>query len=118
MHGKGLATWQSPAPANDVACDARGRFVVSVPSAGRWRLVAGARGFVSQAYDAHPPYASAVVLTEAAPTKELEFRISPEASIVGVVLDEAGEAVRGAQIMLQAVPPKAPGGPQADRGNS
>ena len=112
----GFGNRQSPAPANDVACDSHGRFVVSVPSAGRWRLVAGARGFVSQAYDAHPPYASAVVLTEAAPTKELEFRISPEASIVGVVLDEAGEAVRGAQIMLQAVPPKAPGGPQATGG--
>ena len=102
---------QFPASANDSVCDAHGRFTVTVPSAGSWRLVASARGFVSQAYDAHPPYASAVVLTPEAPTKDLEFRISPEASIVGVVLDEAGEAVRNAQIMLQAVPPKSPGGP-------
>ena len=104
---------QFPASANDSVCDAHGRFTVTIPSAGSWRLVASARGFVSQAYDAHPPYASAIVLTPETPTKDLEFRISPEASVVGVVLDEAGEAVRNAQIMLQAVPPKSPGGPPA-----
>ena len=112
---------QFPAPANDFDCDARGHFRVTVASAGSWRLVASARGFVSQAYDAHPPFASAVVLTQEAPTKDLEFRISPEASIVGVVLDEAGEPVRNAQIALQTVPQKSPGGPQpagGTRGNA
>jgi hypothetical protein len=108
----GFGSGQFPAPANDFDCDARGHFTVTVPSAGSWRLVASARGFVSQAYDAHPPYASAVVLTPEAPTKDLEFRISPEASIVGMVLDEAGEPVRNAQIALLTVPPKSPGGPQ------
>jgi Carboxypeptidase regulatory-like domain len=111
----GFGNRQFPS-ANDFACDAHGRFTVTVPSAGSWRLVASARGFVSQAYDAHPPYASAIVLTLDAPTKDLEFRISPEASIIGVVLDEAGEAVRNAQIMVQAVPPKSPGGPPSPGG--
>jgi hypothetical protein len=112
---------QFPAPANDFDCDARGHFTVTVPSAGAWRLTAGARGFVSEAYEAHPPYSSAIVLTPEAPTKDVEFRISPEASIVGVVLDEAGEPVRNAQITLQAVPPPSPGGPQpvaGTRGNA
>ena len=53
-----------------------------------------------------------IVLTAEAPTKEIEFRLSPEASITGLVLDEAGEPVRNAQIMLQNVPPPSPGGPQ------
>ena len=101
---------QFPAPGNfrqparldsEFNCDPRGHFTVPLPSAGSWMLTASARGFVGQAYDAHPPYASAIVLTPEAPTKDLEFRISPEASIVGIVLDEAGEPVRNAQVMLQ-----------------
>ncbi len=126
----GYGNRQFPAPGNlrqfsgqdnDVNCEAGGHFTLTLPSAGSWRLTASARGFVSQAYDAHPPYASAIVLTPEAPTKDLEFRISPEASIVGVVLDEAGEPVRNAQIMLQTVPKPSPGGHGpvgATRGNA
>ncbi len=121
---------QFPAPGNfrqparldsEFNCDPRGHFTVPLPSAGSWMLTASARGFVGQAYDAHPPYASAIVLTPEAPTKDLEFRISPEASIVGIVLDEAGEPVRNAQVMLHAVPKPSPGGPApigGTRGNA
>jgi protocatechuate 3,4-dioxygenase beta subunit len=83
-----------------------------VPSAGAWSLTASARGFVSQAYDEHQGFSSAIVLTAEEPTKEIEFRLGPEASIVGVVLDEAGEPVRNAQLALQSVPRAVPGGPQ------
>jgi hypothetical protein len=103
---------QFPAPSNGFDCDAHGRFTVTVPSAGSWRLTANARGFVSQAFDEHQFFSSAIVLTAEAPTKDIEFRLSPEASIVGVVLDEAGEPVRNAQVTLQNVPPPSPGGPQ------
>jgi hypothetical protein len=112
---------QFPAPANGFDCDARGHFVVTLPSAGSWRLTASARGFVSQAYEEHALFSSAVVLTAEEPTKDLEFRISPEATIVGLVVDEAGEPVRNAQIALQTVPPPSPGGPQplgTTRGNA
>ena len=83
-----------------------------VPSAGAWSLTASARGFVSQAYDEHQGFSSAIVLTEEAPAKGIEFRLGPEASIVGVVLDEAGEPVRNAQLSLQSMPRPVPGGPQ------
>jgi Carboxypeptidase regulatory-like domain len=112
---------QFPAPANGFDCDAHGHFVVTLPSAGSWRLTASARGFVSQAYDEHALFSSAVVLTAEEPTKDLEFRISPDATIVGLVVDEAGEPVRNAQITLQAIPPPSPGGPQplgTTRGNA
>ena len=108
----GFGNRQFPAPANSFDCDAHGRFTVTVPSAGSWRLTASARGFVSQAYDEHQLFSSAIVLTAEAPTMDLEFRLSPEANIVGVVLDEAGEPVRNAQVMLQHVPRPSPGGPQ------
>jgi hypothetical protein len=103
---------QFPAQASEFDCDSTGHFTVPVPSAGVWHLVASARGFVSAAYDEHPPFSTAIVLTPEAPTTNIEFRLSPEASIVGQVLDEAGEPVRNAQIMLQNVPPPSPGGPQ------
>jgi hypothetical protein len=108
----GFGNRQFPAQNNGSDCDARGHFTVTLPSAGSWRLTASARGFVSQAFDEHQNYSSDIVLTAEAPTKEIEFRLSPEASITGLVLDEAGEPVRNAQIMLQNVPPPSPGGPQ------
>ncbi len=113
MGGGGGGNRQFPAPSNDgVDCDAGGRFTVTVPSAGAWRLTASARGFVSAAYDQHEQFSSAVVLTAASPTKELVFRLSPEATVTGVVLDEASEPIRNAQIMLQSVPAQVPGGLQ------
>lgn len=115
--GGGFGNRQFPAPANGFDCDASGHFTVTVPSAGMWHLTAAARGFVTQAYDEHQMYSSAIVLTAGAPTKDIEFRIGPEASIVGVVLDEAGEPVRNAQVSLQTVPRPTPGGPEPG-GNS
>jgi hypothetical protein len=113
LTGRGEAgNRQFPAPANSFDCDAHGHFTVTVPSAGSWRLTASARGFVSQAYDEHQLFSSAIVLTAEAPTKDIEFRLSPEAGVVGVVLDEAGEPVRNAQVTLQNVPRPGPGGPQ------
>ena len=96
----GFGNRQFPAPADSFDCDAHGHFTVTVPSAGAWSLTASARGYVSQAYDEHQFFSSAIVLTAEAPTKDIEFRLSPEASIVGVVLDEAGEPVRNAQVAL------------------
>jgi hypothetical protein len=110
----GFGGRQFPAPAGGFDCDAHSRFMVAVPSAGAWRLTANARGFVSQAYDEHEFFSSAIVLTAEAPTKDIEFRLSPDASIVGVVLDEAGEPVRNAQLALQGVPRPAPGGRQPE----
>lgn len=109
--GRG-ASRQFPALANNFDADEQGHFTITLPSAGSWRLTASARGFVTQDYDEHQGFSSAVVLTAESPTIDLRFKLSPEAVITGVVLDEAGEAVRGAQIALHNVPPPSPGGPQ------
>jgi hypothetical protein len=118
---RGFGNRQFPASDNGFDCDTRGHFSIPLPSAGAWHLTASARGFVSQAFDEHPPFFSAIVLTAEEPTKDVEFRLSPEAGIVGLVLDEAGEPVRNAQITLQSVPPPSPGGPRpvgSTRGNA
>src|SRR5260370_2456150 len=102
-HG-GFSNRQFPAPAGGFDCDARGHFIVTVPTAGAWSLTASARGFVSQAYDEHEGFFSAIVLTAEAPAKEIEFRLGPEASIVGVVVDEAGGPGGDTQLALPMVP--------------
>jgi Carboxypeptidase regulatory-like domain len=109
MVGRGRNTVrQFPAPGATFDTDERGHFNVVVSSAGAWHLSATARGFTTQAYMEHDGYSSAVVLTNEAPTADLRFELKPEASITGVVLDEAGEAVRRAQVSLVIVRPPGP----------
>lgn len=98
-----------PAPAATADTDDNGHFRISLPSAGEWSVAASARGFTQQAYQEHGQFSTAVVLTSAAPSIQVRFALSPEASIVGVVLDEAGEGVRKAQVTLMRVAPPAPG---------
>lgn len=119
VHG-GSGTRRFPASADGSEADDHGRFSISLPSAGAWNLRASSRGYVTQFYEEHSAFSSAVVLTADSPTIDLRFTLSPEASIKGIVLDEAGEPVRDAQISLSLVPPPNPGGPPASgsaRGN-
>jgi len=88
--------------------DEHGRFSILLPSAGSWHLSASAHGFVTQEYDEHQQFSSAVVLTPEAPTIDLRFQLSPEAVVTGTVLDEAGEPVRNARLALWTVPQRGP----------
>jgi hypothetical protein len=102
-----------PVSTDSFEADDHGHFSITLPTAGAWNLRASARGYVSQSYEEHGAFASAIVLTADSPTIDIQFTISPEASIKGFVLDEAGDAVRDAQVALHFVPPPSPGGPQA-----
>lgn len=104
----GTGSRQFPAPIGTFDADDQGRFSISLPSAGMWRVEGSAHGYVTQAYDEHQLFSSAVVLTPALPVADLRFQLSPEAAITGNVLDEAGEAVRDARITLLTVPDVAP----------
>ena len=88
--------------------DAEGRFAVEVPSAGGWSLSVAAHGFHTQTYDEHEGYSTAILLTEAHPVYAVTFGLTPGAAIEGYVLDEAGEAVRNAQVTLSMIPPATP----------
>lgn len=94
---------QSPTPIGTFDADNQGHFSIPLPSAGMWRLTASARGYVTQAYEEHELFSSGVVLTDSAPAIDLRFRLSPEAVITGKVLDEAGEPVRHARVLLLAM---------------
>jgi hypothetical protein len=99
---------QFPSPLGTFDADEHGRFSISLPSAGMWRVVGSARGYVTQAYDEHQSFSSGIVLTAASPVADLRFQLPPEAVILGKVSDEAGEAVRNARVSLLAIPPPGP----------
>lgn len=113
LNARGRATGNrrfagNPATQQTSDADEHGRFSISLPSAGAWHLSAAARGFVTQAYDEHQQFSSAIVLTSEAPTIDLRFQLSPEALVTGTVLDEAGEPVRNARLALLTVPQPGP----------
>lgn len=99
---------QFPSPVGTFDADDQGRFSISVPSAGMWRVEGSARGYVTQAYDEHQYFSSGIVLTAASPSADLRFQLPPESVITGKVSDEAGEDVRNARVSLLAVPPPGP----------
>jgi hypothetical protein len=99
---------QFPSPLGTFDADEHGHFSFSVPSAGMWRVVGSARGYVTQAYDEHQSFSTGVVLTAASPSIDLRFQLWPESVISGTVVDEAGEAVRNARVTLQQLPPAQP----------
>ena len=95
--GGGFGRGQNTA---ETEADAHGRFVLEVPAEGKYRLSGNAKGFRTQFFEAHGTFSTAVVLTKAAPVHSVVFRASSDATISGIVTDEAGEAVRDAQVRL------------------
>ena len=83
--------------------DEHGRFSVEVPSAGAWSIFATARGYVGELYQQHQGFASAVVLSPDHPAYDFTFKLRPFASVTGVVVDEAGEPVRHANLQLMSI---------------
>jgi hypothetical protein len=83
--------------------DEHGHFTLSLPSAGSWSLRATARGYRAQSLDQHEGFSSSVVLTDQSPTLEVQFRIAPDSAITGIILDEANEPVRQAQVSIHSV---------------
>ncbi len=93
--------------------DDHGRFVVRLRGPGDWKLAASAPGFRSSALDEHEGFFTGIVVTPTLPSVDVDFRLTPESSINGYVIDEAGEPVRtNAQVtLLRATefPPDQPG---------
>ncbi len=75
-----------------------------------WNLTALGRGFVRNGYLGHEQFSSGVVLTAEHPATEITFALAPQAMVKGIVTDEAGEAVRNAQVSLVRVEQATPEG--------
>jgi hypothetical protein len=77
-----------------------GHFSFDGLSASKYRLSASKNGFVTQAYEQHDSYSTAIAVGPGLVSQDLLFQLTPGAILSGTVTDEAGEPVRGAQIKL------------------
>jgi protocatechuate 3,4-dioxygenase beta subunit len=77
-----------------------GRFAFTGLAAGHYDLAAQRRGYVRQAFDQHGGFSTAIVTGPDLDPANLVFRLTAECSITGTITDEAGEAVRDAEVSL------------------
>jgi Carboxypeptidase regulatory-like domain len=78
---------------------ADGRFEFHVPP-GKYLLQGAKRGFIAAAYNHHEQFSTAIVTGADLDTENLSLRLAPNAILTGKVLDEFGEPVRSAQIVV------------------
>jgi len=73
--------------------DNDGRFLIENIPPGTYRLIAERIGFLRQGYGSRTPGASGAPLnlSESQHLKDLEFRLTPQGVIMGLVIDEDGD---------------------------
>jgi len=79
---------------------ADGRFELAPMPAGKYALVASRRGYITNEFDAHEEFSSAIVTGDGQDTEHIPFRLNPGAMIRGFVTDDAGEPLEGATVLL------------------
>jgi hypothetical protein len=77
-----------------------GRFEFDQVRAGKYALQGAKQGYLPAAYEQHEQFSTAIVTGTEFDTTRLVLRLTPMASIDGMVIDEAGEPVREGQVTL------------------
>ena len=77
-----------------------GRFEFAGLGAGKYSLEGARRGYIPAGYEQHEQYSTAIVTGEEFDTQNLTLRLVPMAMLTGRLLDEYGEGVRDARVML------------------
>jgi hypothetical protein len=77
-----------------------GRFLFRDLASGKYSLTAQARGYLTQSFNQHDTFSTAIVVGPDLDSSNLVFRLPREGAISGVVTDEAGEPVREAHVAL------------------
>jgi hypothetical protein len=77
-----------------------GRFLFQGLAAGKYSLSGQRQGYINAGYDAHEQYATAIVTGAGLDTEHLVLRLAPTGLIGGKILDESGEPVRHASVIV------------------
>ncbi len=77
-----------------------GKFEFHGVPPGKYSLTGAKRGFITAAYDQHDQFSTAIVTGAGIDTDALVLHLAPAAMISGKILDESGEPVRHASVML------------------
>jgi len=83
-----------------VTSDEEGRFVFDGLELGKYAVTASAPGYVTESYNEHRGYSTAMAVGDGLDSEHMLFRLHRQAVITGTVTDERGEAVRNAQVLL------------------
>ncbi|MGA2807495.1 MAG: carboxypeptidase-like regulatory domain-containing protein [Terracidiphilus sp.] len=83
-----------------VESDSDGHFALDGLAAAKYQLTASKRGFRTAFYDEHEEFSTAIVTGEGQDTAGLVFRLTPGATLHGVVTGDGGDPVEGAKMML------------------
>jgi hypothetical protein len=77
-----------------------GRFDFAGVGLGKYDLSAGKRGYLTQSYQEHESFSTAIAVGPGLKSEDLIFNLTPQAIFYGAVSDEAGEPIRRAQVRL------------------
>jgi protocatechuate 3,4-dioxygenase beta subunit len=77
-----------------------GRFLFEGVSPSKYRLSASKHGFVTESYEQHDNFSTAIAVGPGLVSEDLLFKLTPGAILAGTVTDESGEPVREAQVKL------------------
>jgi protocatechuate 3,4-dioxygenase beta subunit len=91
---------QRGSPVADAITTENGGFRFDHLQAGRYRLDATRRGYITAGYQDHDGFTTGVVVGSNLNSQGLRLELRPTAIIGGIVTDEAGEPVAGAQVRL------------------
>jgi len=94
-----LRNVKDPKDVQSVLTGEDGRFEFEV-RAGKFALHGAKRGFISSDYNQHEQYSTAIVTGAGVDTEKLAMKLAPSAVLTGRVLDESGEPVRDATVIL------------------
>jgi hypothetical protein len=77
-----------------------GVFAFAVADPGKYTISGQANGFRRQGFEQHGMFSSAIVVKAELDTKNIVFRLRPDARLMGIVQDDDQEPIRGATIHL------------------
>jgi hypothetical protein len=102
MQSLGMGPAPSPMPTLGVATDAEGKFTFEDLDAGRYTLDAERNGFVRQIYGARGAGSGGTNLTldSGQELKDIVFKLVPQGTISGRVLDEDGDPVENSGVVV------------------
>ena len=87
-------------PVAQVTAGSDGRFQFAPVPAAKYQLLGQRTGFPRQGLNQHEDFFTGVVTGPGQNTTSIVFRLKPEATISGRILDDFGDPVEGASIML------------------
>ncbi len=85
---------------NPVVTDKDGGFAFSGLKPGKYSLGGAKRGFAQQLYEQHEGFSTAIVVGPEKDSSNIVFRLQPDASIGGRVIDDHSEPIANAQVSL------------------